>query len=121
MTHTLNITDETFQRLEARAVGFDKPEAVIIRLLDEIEGKTTVKPDLIFHPADENEFKQQLIRRKEAQIVLYKADGSSEKLYWNANRFTEESNLRGNLWSGYLRGWKKKNIVKAEISIAPQD
>lgn len=117
MTHTLNVTDETFQRLEARAVGFDKPEAVIIRLLDEAEGKKTAKPELIFQPLDEIKFKEQLLKTKEAEIILFKADGSSEKLYWNASRFTEQSNLRGNLWSGYLRGWKKKNIVKAEISI----
>ncbi len=60
------------------AEGFDSPEAVIIRLLDGAEGKVDIKPTLMFYPTDENLFKAQLIENKEAEVVLYKVDGSRE-------------------------------------------
>lgn len=117
MTHTINISTETFQRLEAQVVGFDNPESVIKRLLDEVEGKVYVKPTIRFDPEDEAQFKKQLLLSKKAEITLIKRDGTREIIHWNAIRFSEQSNLRANLWSGYLRGWKNKKIIKAELVI----
>jgi len=37
----------------------------------------------------------------------------------NAQRLQPRSNLRANLWSGQLRGWQEKGIVKAEIEVLP--
>lgn len=110
---------ETYARLEKLAVGFDSPEAVINRLLDQAEGKPETKPTLMFFPEDETEFKRELIKTKEAEVVLYKVDGTREVSRWNANKLTESSNLRGNLWSGLLRNWKEKGIKKAEFSVLP--
>jgi len=120
MKKTIEITSTTYSRLESIAEGFDSPEAVIIRLLDGAEGKVDIKPTLMFYPTDENLFKAQLIENKEAEVVLYKVDGSREITRWKANRLSETSNLRGNLWSGFLRGWKNKGIKSAEFSILPK-
>jgi hypothetical protein len=120
MKNTIEITQTTFVRLEQLAEGFDTPEAVIIRLLDNIDGKTETKPTLHFDPVDEAEFKLRLIESKEAEVVIYKNDDSREIVKWKANRLSESSNLRGNLWSGLLRGWKSKQIKSVYLSILPQ-
>jgi hypothetical protein len=120
MKNTIEITQTTFVRLEQLAEGFDTPEAVIIRLLDNIDGKTETKPTLHFDPIDEAEFKLRLIESKEAEVVIYKNDDSREIVKWKANRLSESSNLRGNLWSGLLRGWKSKQIKSVYLSILPR-
>ncbi len=120
MKHTIELAHETFARLEQLAEGFDTPEAVILRLLDNIDGRTETKPTLHFDPIDENEFKLRLIDSKEAEVVIYKNDETREIVRWKANRLSESSNLRGNLWSGLLRGWKSKRIKSVELSILPQ-
>jgi len=120
MSKNIELSETTFSRLEKLAVGFDSPESVINRLLDGAEGKTEAKPILTFDPSDENEFKRRLIESKEAEVVIYKNDSSREITHWKANRLGETSNLRGNLWSGLLRGWKGKGIHKVDLSILPQ-
>ena len=120
MKNTIELTQTTFARLEQLAEGFDTPEAVIIRLLDNIDGRTETKPTLHFDPTDESEFKLRLIESKEAEVVIYKNDETREIVRWKANRLSVSSNLRGNLWSGLLRGWKSKKIKSVELSILPQ-
>jgi hypothetical protein len=118
MIKTIEISQDTFERLEEQVIGFsDTPDSVISRLLDGLENKTDKKPELIFLPEDEEQFKKLLIRDQIAEITLYKKDGSRIVLVWNAKRFSESSNLRANLWSGQLRDWKSKEIVKAELRI----
>jgi hypothetical protein len=119
MSNTLEISENTYRRLSSHAVGFDTPESVIIRLLDSVENKDSDKPELLFSPVDEVEFKKELLDTKEAEVILYKNNGSRRITYWKAHKLNEKSNLRANLWSGPLRGWKKKGIVKAEISTLP--
>ncbi|WP_075184707.1 hypothetical protein [Teredinibacter haidensis] len=120
MTVSIELTNETYTRLEKFAVGFDSPESVIIRLMDSAEGKSDKKPELVFSPSDENEFKRELIKSKVAEVVIYKAGDSREVTHWNANRFNQDSNLRGNLWSGILRDWKTKGITKVELTVLPR-
>ena len=50
-----------------------------------------------------------------ATVTLHYFDGDTSDGTWPPSRFTEQSNLRANIWSGYLRGWKDKGIVKAEF------
>lgn len=119
MTHKIEISDDIYERLGKMVIGFDSPENVIKRLLDQAEGKSIRKPELYFKPENEDEFKTQLLQTKEAEITLHKHDGSCEVLRWNASRLKPESNLRGNLWSGQLRGWQEKGIVKAEFIVLP--
>jgi hypothetical protein len=72
---------------------------------------------LVFHPADEKQFLKQLIERKAAWVKIDYQDGSSETIPWHASRMKPTSNLRANIWSGQLRDWKAKGIVKAEFFI----
>lgn len=116
----IEIEEKTFKRLGNLAVGFDTPDAVINRLIDKVEDKKDVKPILSFTPTDEKNFIRLLVRDKIAEVVLYKSDGSRTISEWRANKLTEQSNLRGNLWSGFLRGWKEKEIISAEFRIYPK-
>lgn len=128
MSPVIRVPDELYRKLEKLAVGFDTPTSVIERLVnlhgnldvseeEWAESKTSKKPELIFYPKDESEFKALLIEQKKADVTLHTKDGKSESFVWNANRFKEDSNLRGNLWSGFLRGWEEKEIVKAEFRV----
>ncbi|EOG7736462.1 hypothetical protein ACLIN6_002995 [Vibrio cholerae] len=123
MPVTISISDDVYGRLEALAVGFDTPERVIERLLDSVEESgsksTGNKPALTFVP-DEPAFKNELIARKKAQVVLHLKNGDRDVIHWNASRFQPSSNLRANLWSGILRNWKDKGIVSAVLSVLPQ-
>lgn len=122
---TIRISTDLYKRLESHAKGFDTPAGVLERALNVYEGKPEYqkdatnltrmpKPTLSFHP-DEESFKQSLINRKMATVVLHHGNGESEERTWDASRFSEKSNLRGNIWSGFLRGWKDQNIVRAEF------
>ena len=71
---------------------------------------------LIFLPS-EDEFRSQLLIHKRARVAISYTDGSTEEKIWNASRFTQTSNLRGNLASGYLRDWSKRGIVKATFQV----
>ncbi|MCO7091960.1 hypothetical protein [Vibrio cholerae] len=123
MPVTISISDDVFRRLEGLAVGFDTPERVIERLLDLVEESgsksSESKPSLTFVP-DEAAFKNELIARKKAQVVLHLKNGERDVIHWNASRFQPSSNLRANLWSGILRNWKDKGIISAELSVLPR-
>lgn len=122
----VRISQKLFNRLEAHARGFDTPAEVITRILDAYEGKDPdiepasrkdvngTKPVLAFFP-DEDSFRKHLIDGNDGRVVLICADGSKEEKVWNSVRFKSTSNLRANIWSGYLRGWRESGIVKAEF------
>ncbi|WCG82475.1 hypothetical protein [Pectobacterium sp. A5351] len=114
---TIEISQETFDRLAKYATGFDTPENVINRLLDTQEVELSQRPELTFKPESEELFKQELIRIKHAKVELYKADGTKEEGEWNARTINQTSSLRSNLWSGYLRNWKEKGIIRAVFTI----
>lgn len=118
---SIDIKESTFKRLEGFAIGFDSPDAAINRLLDKVENKANKKPVLKLFPNDEEYFLKSLVRDRGAEVVLYYSDGSRKITHWNAKKITEKSNLRGNLWSGFLRGWEGKGIVSAEFSIYPRE
>ena len=115
----ISIEQKTFERLEKLAIGFDTPDAVIQRLIDAYENKKDEKPTLTFSPTDEKQFLSLLVKRRFAEVTLNKIDGSRDILSWEVNALTEKSNLRGNLWSGFLRGWKDKGIISADFYIYP--
>ena len=132
MCPVVRISDQLYTRLGSHAKGFDTPAAVIERLLDEYEGVAETedpspntnmmpKPKLVFHPGDEKKFLQRLVQNGAAWGYIYKQDGSVEPFNWYANRMTINSNLRANIWSGRLRGWKQEGITKAEFFIDPKD
>ncbi len=127
----IHVSSKVYERLKGLAEPFETPTDCLQRLLDKHYGNSAgdgarrrarmpmpqSRPVLVFIPADEDEFKSKLIKRKQARVVLHKSDGSTDSLTWTADRFGKSSGLRANLWSGYLRGWKEKGIVKAEFTI----
>jgi hypothetical protein len=139
MEKNITVSADQYKRLEALAEGFDTPTNVIERLLNYFENSAdrlpkveAVTPSLIapvrslnlevvFIPNTEIEFKNELLKRKVAWIKLYKVDNSVETKMWKAQSFTQDSDLMGNLRSGYLRGWKDKGICKAVLAIRAED
>lgn len=121
----VRLSGELYKRLEAHAEGFDTPANVIEKVLNVYEGvseyeKADVAPDskplLIFLPNEES-FRLRLLEKKLAKRILHYRDGSVEEKLWKANSFSRASNLRGNIWSGPLRGWEEEGIIKAEFIV----
>ncbi|BAO43143.1 hypothetical protein [Thiolapillus brandeum] len=146
MKKTIDIPLELFDRLAEHAQGFEGPSDVIERLLDVYEktkaSETKIpkdnheerplspsstpfvqygKLDIQFYPPDLVQFKAFLLRKRRAWVLLHKQGGVKELHEWHAYRFTERSDVLGNLRSGYLRSWREKGIVKAEIAIDKSD
>lgn len=78
-------------------------------------GKT---PELIFYPADEHQFKMELLKGKKAHFVLTYSSGKTVTTPWNASSFDAGSNLRGNIQSRpFWRNKNKEGLVKVEVRI----
>lgn len=113
----IEVSDSVYERLAKKIIDFsDTPNSVIERLLNSAEDKVS-KPNLCFYPVDEVKFKKLLLRDKKAEVALYKNSGEIEVLVWNASKLKDTSNIKANIWSGYLRNWEEKGIRKAEFSI----
>lgn len=113
----IEVSETVYNQLAALVVGFgDTPNSVIERLIAASEQKNK-RPNLSFLPEDEIKFKKLLLRDKKAEVALFKEDGAIEVLVWQATKIHENSNLRANIWSGHLRNWKEKKVIKAEFSI----
>ncbi|NOQ63974.1 MAG: hypothetical protein GQ582_05630 [Methyloprofundus sp.] len=132
MQKTIDILATLYERLGKLAKTFETPQDVISRLLDFykmeeidsplLEPEVTVikqynKLDIKFFPENLVQFKSLLLKEKQAWVLLHMNDGSKTLHQWNASRFTEGSNVLGNLRSGYLRDWRDKGIISADIAI----
>jgi hypothetical protein len=85
-------------------------------------GYPSDRVEYTFFPPDEREFKRLLIQNKHAHIKIFYRDGREEYKSWNASRFSEDSNLRGNIntktW--FRQDYVQRNgVVKAIFSIDP--
>lgn len=133
MSQVIRITDDLYKRLESHADGFSTPSSVIEKILDAYEGKEpsvnqesdqhsiSHKLELMFYPESEEEFKKKFMAIKQAFVKITFSNGTTEIKDWVSTRFTENSSVSGNLRSGYLRGWKKKGIVKAEVALSKSE
>ncbi len=135
MSQVIRISDELYKRLEGLASGFDTPSNVIEMVLNAYEGVSISKPssnalnniapstklEIIYFPSTEEAFKEKFLVSKKAYIKLFYTSGETELKEWNAADFKATSKVAGNLRSGYLRGWKEKGIVKAEVAIDRND
>jgi hypothetical protein len=73
---------------------------------------------LEFIPADEKKFKLELIKTKKAKRIIFYKSKNPETEIWNADNFTTESNLRGNIHSNKrFRQWKELGITKIKFEI----
>lgn len=118
----IEISEELYERLGRHVNGFETPADVITRILDQYELRNTEKrPDLVFEP-DEEGFKKELLSKKQAWKIFEFDDGRKQIEEWSANQFNENSNLRGNIWSGALRDWKNKGIKQLTLTtVDPRD
>ncbi len=142
MIKTIEISRSLYERLGALAQPFETPEEVIERIISSCERVETVEPlssgietkkevpeyvntysklNITFFPSQPRQFKKLLLSEKKAWVLLRMKDGSKHLHEWNALRFTEHSSVLGNLRSGYLRNWRKKGIVNAEVAIYKND
>ncbi len=146
MQKTIEISSNTYERLGKLAQTFETPQDVITRLLDscekvgsKIENNRIVneatsilrnepqnvrrynKLDINFFPPDLDQFKTLLLERNLAWVLLHMVDGSKKLHQWNTSRFSETSDVLGNLRSGYLRDWRDKGIISADIAIDKND
>ena len=75
-------------------------------------------PELIFYPANEEEFKKALLISKKARFVLTYDSGHVKESFWNAESFDESSNLRGNIQSRpFWRNKTNEGLVKVEVIV----
>lgn len=119
----IKILNSTYQRLADIAVGFETPEQVIIRLLDSYDGKPKqrTKPTITFNPSEVEAFKASLLKKRVAEVCMYRTDGSKSYSLWNASKLSETSNIKANIWSGLLRNWEDKKISSLALTVLPQD
>lgn len=115
---SIDINEANFKRLEALTIGFDTPDSVISRLLDQAESRPEKKPKIIFNPSTEEQFKRELLQSRLAEVCLHTNESKNKQYFsWGANKLKTESNLKANIWSGFLRGWKDKGINKIELTV----
>ena len=80
--------------------------------------KTKNVPELVFHPANEDHFKTELMKRKKAHFILTYSSGKTVTTPWNASSFDESSKLRGNIQSRpFWRNKSKEGLIKVEVFI----
>ncbi|RTR40290.1 hypothetical protein EKG38_06125 [Shewanella canadensis] len=132
MSKVIDLPEGLYQRLASHADGFETPSSVIEKILDAYEGKEakenndnevviSSKLDINFYLGSEKEFKEKFLVAKRAFVKLTFSNGSTEIKDWVSPNFIESSSVSGNLRSGYLRGWKKKGIVKAEVALSKSE
>ncbi len=134
MSQVIRISEELYNRLQAYASGFDTPSNVIEKILDAFDGANLnslnknssisnqeIEPaenlEIIYFIGSEEDFKQELLKCRKAYIKLYYTNGTTEIKEWRALQFSTSSSVNGNLRAGYLRGWKKRGIYKAELTV----
>jgi hypothetical protein len=117
----IEISDKTYKRLSELAQGFDTPDVVINRLIDSVAKIPERKPTISFNPSNEADFKAALLNTRLAEVCITYIDKPKIFSVWNADKFKGSSNLKANLWSGFLRGWKDKGISNISLTILDTD
>lgn len=80
--------------------------------------KKSCLTEIVFHPEDEETFKQELLQRKKAHFLLSYDSGATKETEWKANHFTEESNLRANIQGRpFWRKRKSEGLIKVDVYI----
>jgi hypothetical protein len=84
--------------------------------VDSVSGTTL--PIKLIPPG--SEFKRHLLESRYAMINTYYNDGRVESIRWNINKFTEKSNVMGNLRSrvAFRQGkWQQRGIFHVIVEI----
>jgi hypothetical protein len=78
------------------------------------------KLPITLDPPRVEDFKVRLLERKAAQLTVFYSDGRTEARQWDASRFSETSNVFGNLRSrpDFRQGkWQTAGIVKVHVRV----
>ena len=79
--------------------------------------------EIVYFPEGEENFKQKFLAidslRRIAYVRIHYFGGHVAYREWRAANIDEDSSIRGNLMGGHLRNWRRRNIVKAEVSLKP--
>jgi len=75
-----------------------------------IKGENSYPLELL---PDEVTFREKLLKFHSAKWTIIYSDGNRKEGIWDARNISESSNIQSNIYSGKLRDWKKKGIVKA--------
>ncbi len=74
------------------------------------------KMEILFYEGSEERFKKEFLNRKTAIVKIYSLKKPKPIIKeWRLINFTQNSSVRGNLLSGYLKGWKKKGFYQAKV------
>jgi len=116
--------DELNRRLQS---AFDRYGVISKTEIGELDKPSTpanaLSDDVLpisLDPSDVQEFKRLLLVHKQAKIRILFEDGNVESNDWNASRFTESSDVIGNLRSRprFRSGnWQKEGISKVFVNI----
>ncbi len=71
-------------------------------------------------PSDITVFRSQLLRKKEAVMMVYYASGAIEEKVWKVSKLTNQSNILGNLRSRpeFRSGaWQAQEIIKVHVKV----
>lgn len=134
MSSVIRLPERLYKRLGKYAEGFETPVQVIERLLNQLEGveenegenETEENFDdrnrlpIKLTPSDVVLFKERLLETRMAQILIHYTNGRNESKVWQAYRFSETSNVMGNLRSRpeFRQGeWQLQNIKYISVSI----
>lgn len=94
-------------------------DAAVTDLVPERSNSEVLKIDL--EPSSDEVFKAELLKTRLAKIIILYKDGTVEERLWNAQNFSEDSNLRGNIRSRpeFRQGeWQKRGIASIRVKIA---
>lgn len=81
-------------------------------------GKSGKLPELILNPADEELFKDALLKRKKAHFVLTYNTGKVITTPWDVHSLDSDSNLKKNIQSKtFWRSKTKEGLVKVEVYV----
>ncbi|MBQ6730677.1 MAG: hypothetical protein IJR08_02080 [Bacilli bacterium] len=76
------------------------------------------QPEIVLNPSSIEDFKKELLVKKEANIILTYETGNPKMLKWKANNFNADSDLLNNIKSRPF--WRTKNkdgLIKVEIRL----
>ena len=79
------------------------------------------KPYISYGNVNLEEFKEALLSSRVAQVcVEYYDRKERDLLIWKATKIKEDSNIRGNIQSNYLRDWRSKRISGVNVDVLEQ-
>jgi hypothetical protein len=82
-----------------------------------VTGSSEILP-ITLDPSPVSVFKERLLERKAAEMTVFYSDGRTESRVWDASKFSETSNVLGNLRSRpeFRQGeWQSRGIVTVHV------